>query len=522
MLRCKGQDNCVNVDQRCDGEVQCPAGDDEWLCDVICPAECHCNGLTYSCVNRNMSQLPGEINMDIRKLFFSENRLILTNSSLDNYSYLLHLDISKNEIISIPRFAFKNLGNLYLLNISYNNIKKLEQGIFIGLHNLLTLDLHGNHLMEIKPNGFDGLNKLPSLDLNDMDLDILYGDTFIGLNSLTQLDISGNGIATLQENVFNGLPDLQGLMMSRNKIEFFSKSDFQDLSSLQFLEGDDYMFCCFVTLQLDKCQPQANVFSSCDDLMSNNVQRSFLWILGMVALLGNGFVLLWRGITEKSFTVTSFLIMQLAISDFAMGVYMIIIAGVDLYYRGRYIENSKLWTYSPLCQILGCLSTFSSEASVFILCVITGDRIKNIVFPFNGPPLTIQKAGHVMICVWGFAILLGVIPLLPLEYFAGEFYARSPVCVSLHITQETPPGWQYSVFVFHGLNLCSFIFIFLAYSYMYSIIKASGAELGNDQKQREMAAARKMTIIVLTDFCCWVPINIMGKFNPWAAMHELS
>ena len=198
-------------------------------------------------------------------------------------------------------------------------------------------------------------------------------------------------------------------------------------------------------------------------------------------------------------------------ADFFMGVYMITIAGVDLFYRSRYIENSRSWKESWLCQMLGCISTISSEASVFILCVITGDRIKNIVLPFIGPPLNIPKAKIVMASVWAFAILLGVIPLLPTPYFAGEFYSRSPVCVSLHITQETPPGWQYSVFIFHGLNFFTFIFILLGYGYMYNRIKLSGTEAGNDTRQRELAAARKMTLIVLTDFCCWVPINILGK-----------
>ena len=41
--------------------------------------------------------------------------------------------------------------------------------------------------------------------------------------------------------------------------------------------------------------------------------------------------------------------------------------------------------------------------------------------------------------------------------------------------------------------------------------ESSNVTGGDHSKKRELAAARKMTLIVLTDFCCWFPINIMGK-----------
>ena len=83
--------------------------------------------------------------------------------------------------------------------------------------------------------------------------------------------------------------------------------------------------------------------------------------------------------------------------------------------------------------------------------------------------------------------------------------------MSIHITNETPPGWEYSVAIYHGLNLSAFVFIFFAYGYMYIQIKTS-SEAAGSRAGSEMAAARKMALIVLTDFCCWFPINIMGRF----------
>ena len=82
--------------------------------------------------------------------------------------------------------------------------------------------------------------------------------------------------------------------------------------------------------------------------------------------------------------------------------------------------------------------------------------------------------------------------------------------MSIHITKDTPPGWEYSVAIFHVLNLCAFLVIVTAYGYMYGQIKTSiKATRGNSGQ--ELATARKMALIVLTDFCCWFPINVMGK-----------
>ena len=85
-----------------------------------------------------------------------------------------------------------------------------------------------------------------------------------------------------------------------------------------------------------------------------------------------------------------------SVADSFMGLYMIILAAVDLYYRGDYIEHAHEWTGSTLCQILGVLNTFSSEASVMTLAVISGDRFYKIVFPLHGTKFGIKQ---VHICV---------------------------------------------------------------------------------------------------------------------------
>ena len=96
-------------------------------------------------------------------------------------------------------------------------------------------------------------------------------------------------------------------------------------------------------------------------------------------------------------------------------------------------------------------------------------------------------------------------------FVSGQFYSRSGVCVSIHLTDEGVPGGEYSVVIFHGLNFCTFVFMSVAYAYIFKFIKSSSMADRTGSQKRDIHAAQKMTLVVITDFCCWIPINIMSK-----------
>lgn len=242
--------------------------------------------------------------------------------------------------------------------------------------------------------------------------------------------------------------------------------------------------------------------------MVNKTLRSSIWILGCIALLGNVFVLMWRLKIRTENKSHSLLLSSLAMADLLMGIYLIIIGCVDQYYRGKYFIVNNDWKLSPLCQTCGFLSTVSSEASVFILTTMTVDRYLSIAHPYRHTNLSESRAHKVVAVIWISAFLLAVIPLLPLKYFQEHFYARSGVCLPLHLTADKPSGWEYSVFLFLGLNFLSLIIVFALYFLMFKTIRStrrlSGMTLATG------ALGTRMVFIVLTDFCCWIPIIVIG------------
>ncbi|GFS05710.1 G-protein coupled receptor GRL101 [Elysia marginata] len=271
---------------------------------------------------------------------------------------------------------------------------------------------------------------------------------------------------------------------------------------------DEYRFCCLAPA-VETCQPEPDEFSSCEDLMSNGILRIAIWAQGLVALFGNLVVVVWRCRDLQGRKVHSLLITNLAMGDFLMGVYLIIIAIADSHYRGVYMLYEGVWRSSYLCHFAGFVSTFSSELSVLTLTVITLDRLICIIFPLRFARLSLRNAVRVISAVWLLVFILSIVPLTGMAYFQN-FYGRSGVCLALHVTPAQPAGWEYSVTVFLVLNFLSFLIIAASYIWMYLVAKRTRSAARVPESKTEAAMARRMTFIVATDFACWVPIILLG------------
>ena len=60
------------------------------------------------------------------------------------------------------------------------------------------------------------------------------------------------------------------------------------------------------------------------------------------------------------------------------------------------------------------------------------------------------------------------------------------------------------------LNFASFLVIFFSYLWMFFIAKQTRSAVRSNESKNDAAMARRMTLIVMTDFLCWVPIILLG------------
>ena len=267
--------------------------------------------------------------------------------------------------------------------------------------------------------------------------------------------------------------------------------------------------------------------------MKNWALRACLWVLGISAILGNIAVIILRTILEKERRDTTqgrerrgtrpgqerrvqpFLLINLAVSDFLMGIYLLIIAIKDAQWQGEYFKHDFDWRAGSVCQLAGALSMLSSEVSVVMLTLITFDRLVCVVFPFSNARLTSRKAYVSCAVIWVCGIVISCLPVMGMEYFSGGrneagFFGRSSVCLPLQLSEDKPAGWEYSVGFFIALNLFAFIFILVAYIAIYCTVQTSARRAGSTRMNQDAAMARKIMCIVLTDFCCWMPVIVIG------------
>ena len=250
-------------------------------------------------------------------------------------------------------------------------------------------------------------------------------------------------------------------------------------------------------------------------MMKYNTVRVCIWILGTLSLLGNLFVLMWRMIFKERNRVQSFLLSNLATADLLMGVYLIIIAIHDAKWLGDYFRHDIQWRSGTGCQITGFLSMLSSEVSVLILTMLTFDRLVSMVFVFKYKPLSMKKIHAICAAIWLFGIIIAILPITSLRYFQDvktneSFYGHSAVCLPIQLSEERPAGFEYSVAIYIVLNFISFVFIFFSYVAIFIKVKRSSKSVRSTSLKKDTTIAKKLLFIILTDFCCWMPVIILG------------
>lgn len=81
--------------------------------------------------------------------------------------------------------------------------------------------------------------------------------------------------------------------------------------------------------------------------------NSSVWLMGLLGVVGNGFVIASRLIFREKNRIHSFYIKNLALADFLMGIFLLSIAFHDVKFRGEFLAHQNSWRHSPICKISG-------------------------------------------------------------------------------------------------------------------------------------------------------------------------
>ena len=151
-----------------------------------------------------------------------ENLLdISTNRSFFNgMDHLIYLNLSRNDLPTLPNGLFPNLRMLREIDLSYCKISTIQFGIFTTLESLQRLYLHNNFISQI-PRVFNTvMARLELLYLHSNMLEFLEEDLFLNTPNLTNLTLSGNQLTVFLEGSFAPIKSsLKSIDLSDNPIQ---------------------------------------------------------------------------------------------------------------------------------------------------------------------------------------------------------------------------------------------------------------------------------------------------------------
>ncbi|XP_046393055.1 rhodopsin-like [Ischnura elegans] len=244
-------------------------------------------------------------------------------------------------------------------------------------------------------------------------------------------------------------------------------------------------------------------------------------VLGFISWAGNGVVIYVFSCTKSLRTPSNLLVVNLAVSDFLMMVFMCPFMLVNCYY--------ETWVFGPLmCQIYGMAGSLFGCASIWTMVTVALDRYNVIVKGLSGTPLTIKRALAWITLVWVHAAAWTVMPMFGWNRYVPE--GNMTACGTDYLTKD----WfhksyilVYSVFCY-WLPLLTIIY---AYTFIVQAVAAHEKAMREQAKKMNVASLRsaeaqntsaecKLAKIALMTislwFMAWTPyliINFSGIFE---------
>ena len=151
-------------------------------------------------------------------------------SSMFISSGLQTLDLSHNNITTLPPRCFYYLHNLIALHLDHNQFNQVLD--FSGLSRLQFLDLSHNHLFELNEHALEYVQELRVLNARENRITAINDVALQSLWDLHTLDLSFNFINEIVIN--SGLEHLSSLLLSHNRLS--SVHFVRTLRNLDFLD----------------------------------------------------------------------------------------------------------------------------------------------------------------------------------------------------------------------------------------------------------------------------------------------
>ncbi|KAJ3608121.1 hypothetical protein NHX12_025171 [Muraenolepis orangiensis] len=452
----------------------------------------HCQVNRIQGSSMSVTEMPSRIPLDTTYLMILRNVQLLRihDHALAHLPELCMIYISGNRALeTIGAYAFYNLSGLLEITITNSKyLRSIDRSALVGLGKLQRLDLDDNiHLKRVPTNAFTGLctrsisemfltgnHKLTNIDSN----------AFSGCRGPVELDVSHTAVSSLPEVILGRLERLVAEHAYRLK-KLPPRELFTHLRKANLTYS---WHCCAFNKIINSpeaqapahrrfiqehcssrrtaCSPEPDAFNPCADIMEVLPLRVLIWVISILALLGNAAVLLVLLGSKSKLTVPRFLMCHLALADLCMGVYLVVIAAVDLLTRGRYY-NFRWHTITHALR-LDC-------------------------------KIRLRHACAIMAAGWAFAFLSALLPTLGVSS-----YRKVSICLPMEVESLVSQVYVVSLLL---LNALAFAAVCAFYVSIYVTVRNPSLAAA---RAPDAEVARRMAVLIFTDFLCMAPISFFA------------
>ena len=179
--------------------------------------------------------MPMTLNPSIKTLILKYNDFHSVDASFHFYPELTLVDLSSNQLVSVPKRAFASQRRLQELRLGGNKISELTEKTFQGLSRLESLDLSHNFIERLENKVFKALKSVKELNLESNRISEVSERAFAGCSTLVSLNLEGNLLIKVPTLAFTHLIHLAELRLGGNSLRVITDSTFPSLPSLVLL-----------------------------------------------------------------------------------------------------------------------------------------------------------------------------------------------------------------------------------------------------------------------------------------------
>lgn len=247
------------------------------------------------------------------------------------------------------------------------------------------------------------------------------------------------------------------------------------------------------------CSPKPDAFNPCEDIMGYDILRILIWFISILAITGNIVVLVILITSQYKLTVPRFLMCNLAFADLCIGIYLLLIASVDIQTKSQYHNYAIDWQTGVGCDAAGFFTVFASELSVYTLIAITLERWHTITHAMQLEcRVQLRHAASVMLGGWIFAFAVALFPI-----FGISSYMKVSICLPMDIDSPLSQLYVMSLLV---LNVLAFVVICGCYTHIYLTVRNPNIVSSSSDTK----IAKRMAVLIFTDFLCMAPISFFA------------